>query len=110
MSAVDIVQAQFDAYNSQEIDLLCSFYAEDCVIADLNGAVTQSGRAAVRERYGKTWSQYPQNRARLVNRMCYGDIVVDHERGERGPDGPSFEAICIYTVKNGMIVRVDFAK
>ncbi len=110
MSPVELVQAQFDAYNAQNLDLMCSFYAEDCIVADLNGVITQNGRAAIRERYAKTWAQYPKNHARLVNRMSHGDIVVDHEQGERGPDGPSFEAICIYTVKNGLIAGVDFAK
>ena len=69
----------------------------------------QSGKAEIRARYSKTFADYPQNRARSLNRMALGDIVVDHEHVERSPDGPRFDAICIYTVKNGLITRMDFS-
>ncbi len=108
MTPAEIVQAQFDAYNAQDLEAMLAMYADDCVIADLNGAVTQRGRAEMRARYSKTFSDYPQNRAVSVNRMALGGVVIDHEKGERSPQGPFFEAICIYIVSNGLIARVDF--
>ena len=42
--------------------------------------------------------------------MALGDVVIDHEDVLRGPNGPRLEAIAIYTVKNGLIARVDFVK
>jgi len=110
MTAADIVQAQFDAYNARDLDAFCATYADDCVIADLNGAVSQSGIAEIRARYAKTFSENPQNRAWSINRMVLGDVVIDHEKGERSPQGPFFEALVLYTVKNGRIARVDFVK
>jgi len=110
MSAADIVQAQFDAYNARDLDAFCATYADDCIIADLNGAVVQSGITAIRARYAKTFSENPQNRAWSINRMVLGDVVIDHEKGERSPEGPFFEALVLYTVKNGRIARVDFVK
>jgi hypothetical protein len=108
MSAGDIVQRQFDAYNAQDVDALCATYADDCVIATYNGGVLQRGKAEIRARYAKTFGDYPQNRAWSVNRMVLGDMVIDHEKGERSPEGPFFEALVIYTVKDGLIARVDF--
>jgi len=110
MNAVDIVQKQFEAYNAQDLEAFCATYAPDCVIADLHGAVPQSGRDEVRARYAKMFGEFPQNKARLVNRMSKGDVVIDHEDVVRGPNGPQLEAIAIYTVKNGLIARVDFVK
>ncbi|HRO02583.1 MAG TPA: SgcJ/EcaC family oxidoreductase [Terricaulis sp.] len=110
MSAVDVVQRQLEAYNAQDLDAFLATYSEDCVICDLNGDVTQNGRADIRARYSAMFAQYPQNNARLVNRMSLGDVVIDHEDVSRGPDGPRLEAIAIYTVKNGLIARVDFVK
>lgn len=110
MSAVDVVQAQLEAYNAQNLDAFCATYADDCVIADLNGAVTQNGIADIRARYTKTFSDFPKNRAWVVSRMTLGDVVIDHEKGERSPEGPFFEALVVYTVKNGRIARVDFVK
>lgn len=110
MSAEDVVQRQFDAYNARDVEALLATYADDAIIADLNGAVTQRGKADLRARYGKTFADYPQNRAVSINRMVLGDVVIDHEKGARTPEGPFFEAICVYTVTNGLIARVDFIK
>lgn len=110
MSAADVVQRQFDAYNAQDIEAMLASYADDCIVAELNGAVLQKGKGEIRARYAKTFEDHPRNRARSINRMAIGDIVIDHEEGERGPDGPSFAAICVYTVKHGLISRIDFAQ
>lgn len=110
MSAVDVVQRQLEAYNAQDMDTFLATYAPDCQICDLNGAVTQNGREDIRARYSAMFAQYPQNKARLVNRISLGDVVIDHEDVTRGPDGPKLEAVAIYTVKNGLIARVDFVK
>ncbi len=111
MSAVvDVVQRQLEAYNAQDLEAFLATYAPDCQICDLNGAVTQSGHGDIRARYAAMFAQYPENKARLVNRMALGDVVIDHEDVVRGPNGPQLEAIAIYTVKNGLIARVDFIK
>jgi hypothetical protein len=109
MTAVDIVQAQLVAYNAQDIDAFCACFSKDCVIGDLNGAATQEGLGQVRERYAATFAQYPENRARIVSRMAVGNVVIDHEHVQRSPD-LCFEAIAIYTVRDGLISRVDFVR
>jgi uncharacterized protein (TIGR02246 family) len=109
MSPVDVIASQLAAYNAQDLDAFCALFAEDCVIADLNGAVTQAGLGAVRERYAALFALHPQNRARIISRMAVGDVVIDHEEVSRTP-GQSFQAIAIYTVKNGRIARVDFVR
>jgi len=110
MNPIELVQAQFDAYNAQDLAAMLATYAEDCVIAEQNGAILQRGKGEIGARYAQTFADFPHNHARSVNRMALGDVVIDHEQGSRGPNGPTFEAICIYTVKNGLIARVDFIK
>ena len=110
MSPSEVVQRQPEAYNAQDLDAFCATYADDCVIYDLHGAATQSGAAAIRTRYAKTFADFPNNRAWVEHRMMLGDVVIDHEKGERSPEGPFFEALVIYTVKDGRIARVDFVK
>lgn len=110
MNPVEVVQRQVEAYNAQDLDAFCATYAEDCVIADLNGAASQRGQAELRARYGAMFAQYPRNEAHIVRRMALGDVVIDHEHVARSPTGPYLEAIAIYTVKNGLIARVDFVK
>jgi len=108
MSAADVVQRQFDAYNAQDLEAFCATYSEDCVIAIYGGETLQHGKEAIRARYTKTFGDFPKNRAWVVSRIARGDVVIDHEKGERSPEGPFFEAAVIYTVKGGHIVRVDF--
>lgn len=103
-------QGQLDAYNEQDLDRFMTFYADDCVIADLNGAVTQRGADEVRARYAAMFAKFPQNKAVLVNRIVVGNTVVDHEDVIRAPGGERFEACAIYTIRGGKIARVDFAK
>lgn len=109
-SPKDVVQAQLDAYNAQDLDLFCTFYAPDCVVADLNGGVQQTGREEIRARYEKAWAQFPQNRAVALSRIVVGNTVIDHERVSRAPDGEVFEVAAIYTIRDGLIARVDFAR
>ena len=110
MSPADLIQAQLDAYNAQDLDRFCGFYTDDCVIADLNGALTQQGVAAVRERYAKAWAQFPQNNAIALSRIVLANTVIDHELVERAPGGERFEVAAIYTIRDGRIARVDFAR
>jgi hypothetical protein len=108
MSAIAIVERQFDAYNAQDVEAFCATYSDDCVVAIYGGETLQAGKAAIRARYTKTFSDFPKNRAWSVNRIAHGNVVIDHEKGERSPEGPFFEAIVIYTIKGDHIVRVDF--
>lgn len=108
MSPIEIVERPFEAYNARDVDALAATYSDDCIIATYNGAILQNGKSELRARYAKTFTDFPQNRAWSINRMVLGDRVIDHEKGERSPEGPFFEAVCIYTVKNGLIARVDF--
>lgn len=110
MSPTDIAQGQLDAYNAQNLDAYMAFFADHCVIADLNGQVTSPNAAAIRERYAKAFAQWPQNQAVLLNRIALGNVVIDHEDVIRAPSGERFEAIAIYTIADGKIVRVDFAR
>ena len=110
LSNVDLVQAQLEAYNAQDLDAYCAFFADDVAVADLNGQVTSRGLEAYRTRYAGTFQQFPQNRAELLNRMVCGATVIDHEKVVRSPGGETFEVIAIYTLADGKIARVDFAK
>ena len=110
LSTVDLVQAQLEAYNAQDLDAYCAFFADDVAVADLNGAVGTRGIEAYRAKYDGVFKQFPQNKVELLNRMAVGSTVIDHEKVVRSPGGETFEVIAIYTLADGKIVRVDFAK
>lgn len=106
IGAGKVVQAQLDAYNLQDLDAFCSCFSEDCVLADLHGAVVATGKAAIRARYEALFRRFPANAARLMNRIIVGDIVIDHEDIQREA-GNRLELAMIYTVRDGKIIRAD---
>jgi hypothetical protein len=110
VSNLVVTQKQLDAYNAQDLDSYVSYFAEDCIISGLNGTPTETSRAAIKARYAKAFAQFPQNKAELKNRIAVGNTVVDHEKVIRAPGGEQFEIIAIYTFRDGLIARVDFAK
>jgi hypothetical protein len=109
-SNVDLVQAQLEAYNAQDLDAYCGFFAKDVVVADLNGAASVQGLDSYRAKYDGVFRQFPENKVELLNRMVCGSTVIDHEKVVRSPGGEIFEVIAIYTLADGKIARVDFAK
>jgi hypothetical protein len=111
VTIADVAQAQLDAYNAQDLDWYCSYFTEDVVVADLNGAVTGQGIVAYRNRYEGSFLKFPNNRAKLLNRIVLTQTVIDHELVDRG-DGETmpFEVAAIYTFRDDKIARVDFAK
>jgi uncharacterized protein (TIGR02246 family) len=109
-ASAELIQKQLDAYNTQSIDAFLACYAEDAVLAGLNGDVTHRGLAAIRKRHEDLFYEFPKNHARLVNRIDLGTTVIDHEQVERSPGGDRFEVAAIYTIKDGKIARVDFAR
>jgi hypothetical protein len=110
LSVKDLMQGALDAYNAQDLDAYAAFFTNDVVVADYNGAVAQRSYEELRARYVKTFTQFPENKAEVLNQMVVGNTVVEHERVVRSPGGETFEVICIYTLADGQIARVDFAK
>jgi uncharacterized protein (TIGR02246 family) len=110
VSNIDVAQAQLDAYNAQDLEKYVTYFTQDCVISGLNGTPTETSRDALQARYAKAFAQFPQNKAELKNRVAVGNTVVDHELVIRSPGGEQFEIIAIYTFRDGLISRVDFAK
>lgn len=109
-ASTDLVQRQLDAYNAQDIEAFMAFYTEDAILAGLNGAVNQEGHAAIRARHLDLFAEFPENRADVVNEIDLGSTVMVHERVARTPGGDSFEVAAIYTLRDGKIARVDFAR
>lgn len=105
-----IVQAQLDAYNAKDIERLLRIYADDAQQFDqVSGALLAQGSAQLRERFALRFAD-PLLHATLLNRICAGEIVVDHERIRRTfPEGPgSMELVACYQVQAGRIPRAWF--
>ena len=102
-----IVDAQLDAYNKRDLDAFLSYYADDAVLAKHPDQVTQTGKAEMRARYQRGFNN-PNVRAEIIKRVVFGRFVIDHERVTAPPAKGAIEAVAVYEIKNGKIVRVTF--
>jgi putative hydrolase of HD superfamily len=110
MDVIKPVQAQLDAYNRQDVEALLAAYAPDAEQYAIHGELLAKGHEAMRPRYVERFRE-PDLYARLVARNVVGNFVTDVEVITRNfPDGKgAVEMLCIYEVRDGLIVRASFA-
>lgn len=77
-----IVQRQLDAYNSRDVDVLMTTYADDVMLFEYPDTLPCRGAAQVRERMMARLSD-PHLHARLIHRAVMGSVVIDHEEVTR---------------------------
>ncbi|MCP8971162.1 nuclear transport factor 2 family protein [Ectobacillus ponti] len=105
----DAVQWQLDAYNSKDVEKFLQAYTDDVTAYDHPDMLLFSGKEAMRERYSKLFSQYPNMHCELVHRARLGSHVMDHER-ITGRGGEPIEALATYELQDGLIKRIWFIK
>lgn len=101
-------QRQLDAYNAHDLDRFVAQYTDDVTVFRLPATEpVLVGKAAFAEHYRKNRFNLPRLHAELVNRMVFGNKVIDHERVTGMSDAPS-EVAAIYEVTPAGICRVWF--
>jgi hypothetical protein len=74
-------QRQLDAYNARDLASFVAEYTDDVVVYRLpETAPFLVGKPALSEHYRKTRFNLPSLHAELVNRMTFGNKVIDQER------------------------------
>ena len=109
-AALTPVQTQLDAYNTGDLELFLSAYADTVKIYSFPDQLTMEGKDAMREAYGSMFATTPDLQCRLVSRTVMGNRVVDHESVIRRRGEPATEVIAIYRVEEGVITEVRFLR
>ena len=101
-------QRQLDAYNARDLGRFIAEYTDDLVVFRLPGteAIIQ-GKQKLAEHYAKNRFNLPDLHARLVNRMVFGNKVIDQEYVTGVPGAP-LEVAAIYEVTAVGISKVWF--
>ena len=108
-SPENLVQQQVNGYNARNIDAFLSPYSEDVEIYNYeSNTLIKKGKEAIRESYTHYFEKYPDLHCEIINRMVLGNTVIDHERISGVIPNASYEAIALYTIENGKIVKVTF--
>jgi hypothetical protein len=106
----EIVQGQVAAYNRRDLEGFLSFYADDAQIFEYPDHLLMAGKDAMRERYQKLFEPSANLHASILNRITFDRWVTDHEKVTGRADGQVIEAVAIYEIRDGHIVRVTFLR
>ena len=109
-AAVTPVQTQLDGYNTGDIDLFLSAYADTVKIYSFPNELTMEGKSTMREQYGAMFERMPDLHCRLINRTVMGNRVLDHESVIWEKGKPASEVVAIYLVEGGLITEVRFLR
>lgn len=106
-----LAERQLAAYNARDLDAFSACFAEDVEVYDFPGVLAIKGQNAFRARYAERFKSEGLE-AIVVHRAVIGERVIDHERvwlNGRAAGDPT-ELVVIYTVRDGLIARVDFIR
>ena len=107
-SPEDVVQRQLDAYNARDLPRFLAEYREDVVIFRPPAAAPAiSGKSALGDYYAANRFNLPALHAEVVNRMVFGNKVIDHERITGVREQP-FDVAAVYEVVDGLIAAAWF--
>lgn len=101
-------QRQLDAYNARDLERFVREYTDDVIVYRLpSEQPILIGKAALSEHYRTTRFDLVNLRAELVNRMVFGNKVIDHER-IFGISVTPLEVAAIYEITVDGIAKVWF--
>ena len=107
MAAVDVVQAQLEAYNARDLEAFAATYAEDVRLFRMPATEPAVvGKTQLREIYTQRFAS-PDLHADIVTRIVLGNKVIDQER-VRGIRSQPVEALAVYEVEGDLISTVWF--
>lgn len=104
-----LAQEQLNAYNARNIEAFLAPYSDSVAIYDQTGKLLMQGKEQMRQRYAPMFDKAKELHCQLVNRIVMGNTVIDHE-SVTGVGEKAFEAIAVYTIENGKIVKVSFIR
>ncbi|MEY8848837.1 nuclear transport factor 2 family protein [Psychroserpens sp. XS_ASV72] len=101
-----IVQRNLEAYNNRDIDAFMADYAEDVKLYAYPNTLQTEGKEAMRKSYKDWFEGVPDLRAFVKKRIVFKNKIIDEEQVTA--NGQIINAVAIYEVENGKIVKVTF--
>jgi uncharacterized protein (TIGR02246 family) len=104
-----VVQAQLDAYNAHDADMLAAIYAADAEQYQHPSTLLARGSEQIQARFSTRFAEAaPQ--AKLHKRIVAGRMVIDHETvtSRTAQGSTSADIVAIYEVRDGRIVKAWF--
>ena len=77
--AEQLAQQQLDAYNERDIEAFLKPYADSVKVFRFPNQLLYQGKETMRPRYASMFENTPELHCTLVNRIVFGDTVIDQE-------------------------------
>lgn len=103
-----IVQKQLDAYNSRDINAFLATYSNDIKLYNFPSELMTDGIETMRKDYTNFFKSAIDLNCKIANRIITGNKIIDEEFVT--VNGKTFNAVVIYEVENGKIVKVTFLR
>ena len=107
LSPEGTVGRYIELFNAHDLEGFLALFADDLEVAEVPaGASASYGKARLRELYAARFKANPDLHASAEAQMVSGDFVIQKEKIKGRSGKPPLEAITIYQVKAGKIVRM----
>ena len=107
MTPTELAQEQLDAYNAHDLPRFCAVYSESITVYRLPATTPVIiGKADFAKLYAERF-KITTLHAEVVQRIAFGDKVIDHER-VTGLADDVVEVAAMYQVADGLIQTVWF--
>jgi uncharacterized protein (TIGR02246 family) len=106
----DLIDKLVIAYNNHDARAFADFFSENAIHGTLHSELLQHGREEIYRRYLEVFATYPENKTEVIQRITFGQFVVDHELVTRSSSAEPFNVVAIYTLEAGLITRLDFVR
>lgn len=108
MTPEAIIQKQLDTYNARDLEGYLVLFSDNITTyRPPSPEPVIEGKQALREFYANHRFNKPDLHAKLINRMCLGNTVIDHEVITGVTEEP-MEMAAVYEVGDGLIQRIWF--
>ncbi|MBP1773962.1 MAG: amidohydrolase [Holophagaceae bacterium] len=106
LSPAGTVARQIELFNAHDLEGFLGLFAEEVEVSVIPGSAAPAGKAKLRELYGARFQANPDLHASATAQMVSGEFVIQKEKISGRAGKPNLEALVIYQVKAGKIVRM----
>lgn len=100
------VQRQIELFNAHDLEGFLALFSDEVQVSAIPANPPPVGKARLRELYAERFKANPDLHASATAQMVSGEFVIQKEKISGRAGKPSLEAVVIYQVKAGKIVRM----
>jgi hypothetical protein len=106
LSPAATVQKQIELFNAHDLEGFLALFSEDVEVSAIPGNQAPTGKAQLRELYAQRFKANPDLHASAEAQILSGTFVIQKEKIKGRAGKEALEAVVVYQVKAGKIIRM----